>query len=461
MDSKLLSNENMSLKAKFLKYMIPSVVSMWVFSLYTMVDGIFVARGVGETALAAVNISMPFVNFIFALSLMFSTGASTIIAVYLGKKDIDSANKIFTMNTVVIIIFSLLIMGGVLLNLEKVATMLGATASTMDYVKHYLGIIVLFNGFFMVSYSLEVIIKTDGFPILATCGVIISAISNVVLDYLFIMVFHWGVMGAAIATGLSQVFSTVFFLIHFFRKNSTLNFSRFKFDFPEFKKIAFIGIPDSTTELSCGIVVMLFNLNIIKYIGEQGVVYYSIINYVNTLVLMTMMGIAQGMQPLVSYYFGAENSTNMKKLFKMSAIAGVIASAAFVVICHLIPDFIVGLFIDPIETAIFTEAIRVLQIYSYAFAFMGINVIVSAFFVSVERPGIAAVVSLGRGFFLILAALYLMIAILGGEGIWYSAILAEGTCMITAIVLYKTKIKAVYKDMKSPKVKKEKLNECY
>lgn len=218
MDSKLLSNENMSLKAKFLKYMIPSVVSMWVFSLYTMVDGIFVARGVGETALAAVNISMPFVNFIFALSLMFSTGASTIIAVYLGKKDIDSANKIFTMNTVLIIIFSLLIMGGVLLNLEKVATMLGATASTMDYVKHYLGIIVLFNGFFMVSYSLEVIIKTDGFPILATCGVIISAISNVVLDYLFIMVFHWGVMGAAIATGLSQVFSTVFFLVHFFRK---------------------------------------------------------------------------------------------------------------------------------------------------------------------------------------------------------------------------------------------------
>ena len=206
---------------------------------------------------------------------------------------------------------------------------------------------------------------------------------------------------------------------------------------------------------------MLFNLNIIKYIGEQGVVYYSIINYVNTLVLMTMMGIAQGMQPLVSYYFGAENSTNMKKLFKMSAIAGVIASAAFVVICHIIPDFIVGLFIDPTETAIFTEAIRVLQIYSYAFAFMGINVIVSAFFVSVERPGIAAVVSLGRGFFLILVALYLMIAILGGEGIWYSAILAEGTCMIIAIVLYKTKIKAVYKEMRLPKAKKENLNECY
>lgn len=455
MDSKLLYDDKMTLKAKFLRYVVPSVVSMWVFSLYTMVDGIFVAKGVGEIALASVNISMPFVNFIFALSLMFSTGASTIIAVYLGKKDIKSANKVFSLNTTVIIILSLIIMAVVLLNLEKVATFLGATNTTMEYVKHYLGIIVLFNGFFMVSYSLEVIIKTDGFPVLATCGVVISAISNVMLDYLFIIVFHWGVAGAAIATGLSQVFSTLFFLAHFLRKNSTLNFSKFKFDFPELKKIAFIGIPDSTTELSCGIVVMLFNLNIIKYIGEQGVIYYSIINYVNTLVLMTMMGIAQGMQPLVSFYFGAENPKNMKKLFKMSSISAVISSIVFVVICHIIPNFIVGLFIDPSETAILSEAIRVLQIYSYAFAFMGLNVIVSAFFVSVERPGIAAVVSLGRGFFLIIAALYVMIAILGGEGIWYSAVLSEAVCMIIAILLFKTKVKKVYNDMEKLKSNKK------
>lgn len=447
MDSKLLYDKRISLKTKFARYVIPSVVSMWVFSLYTMVDGIFVARGVGETALAAVNISMPFVNFIFALSLMFSTGASTVIAVYLGKKDIKTANKVFTLNTFVVTMLSFIIMGIVLLNLEKVATFLGATDSTMEYVKHYLGIIVLFNGFFMVSYSLEVVIKTDGFPAMATIGVIISAISNVVLDYLFIMVFHWGVQGAAIATGLSQVFSTVFFLIHFLRKNSTLNFSKFKFDLYELKKIAFIGIPDSTTELSCGIVVMLFNLNIIKYIGEQGVVYYSIINYVNTLALMTMMGIAQGMQPLVSFYFGAENSKNMKKLFKMSMISAVTSSIVFVLICQVMSKFIIGLFIDPSEIAIFSEGMRVLKIYSFAFAFMGVNVIISAFFVSVERPKIAAVISLGRGFYLIIAALYLMITIFGGAGIWYSAILSESTCMLIAIILYRLKIKSVYENM--------------
>lgn len=443
MDAKLLYDESISLRTRFLRYMIPSVVAMWVFSLYTMVDGIFVAKGVGETALAAVNISMPFINFIFAISLMFSTGASTIIAVHLGRKDIKSANQVFSMNTAVIVILSITIMALVHFNLDNIAYFLGATETTVEYVKNYLGIIALFNGFFIVSYSLEVIIKTDGFPAMATVGVIISAISNIVLDYIFIMHFHWGVQGAAIATGLSQVFSTVFFLTHFLRKNSTLNFSKFKIDFHDIKKIMFIGFPDSTTELSCGIVVMLFNINITKYIGEQGVVYYSILNYVNTLILMTMMGIAQGMQPLVSFYFGAEKTENMKKLLKMALKAVVVAAIASVAICMVLPGFIVGLFIDPSETVVFSEAVRVLKIYSISFLFMGFNVIISAFFVSVEKPSLATVISLGRGLVLVLAALFIMIAIAGGEGIWYSTILSEGVCMIIAFVILKMKINSV------------------
>lgn len=218
MDTKISINENMSLGKRFFKYLAPSVVAMWVFSLYTMVDGIFVSKGVGELALAAVNISMPFINFIFAVSLLFSTGASTIIAIYLGKKDIKSANEVFSFNLVSIIILSIIILAITFFNLDRLALFLGATESTIGMVKDYLGIIIFFNGFFIVSYSLEVIIKTDGFPILATVGVIISALTNIILDYLFVIEFGWGVKGAGIATGLSQVFSTIFFLIHFLRK---------------------------------------------------------------------------------------------------------------------------------------------------------------------------------------------------------------------------------------------------
>ena len=445
MDAKLLYDESISLRTRFLKYMGPSVVAMWVFSLYTMVDGIFVAKGVGETALAAVNISMPFINFIFAISLMFSTGASTVIAMYLGKKDIKSAKQVFNFNTFIVFMIGIIITIVATINLEKLAMFLGATETTLPYVKNYLGIIIYFNVFFIVSYSLEVIVKTDGFPALATMGVTISAISNMVLDYLFIMVFNWGVQGAAIATGLSQVFSTVFFLLHFLGKKSTLKFSKFKIDLKEMKRLMFIGFPDSTTELSCGIVVMLFNISITKYIGEQGVVYYSILNYVNTLILMTMMGISQGMQPLVSFYFGAEKVDSMKKLLKMAIKASVIAAIVSFAVCRILPDFIVGLFINPSETHIFAEGVRVLKIYAISFLFMGFNVIISAFFVSVEKPVFAAIVTLGRGLFMVVAALFITIAIAGGEGIWYSTIISESVCMITAFILLKLNLDKIMK----------------
>ncbi|MCC0784300.1 MATE family efflux transporter [Clostridioides sp. ES-S-0108-01] len=437
MDTKISINENMSLGKRFFKYLAPSVVAMWVFSLYTMVDGIFVSKGVGELALAAVNISMPFINFIFAVSLLFSTGASTIIAIYLGKKDIKSANEVFSFNLVSIIILSIIILAITFFNLDRLALFLGATESTIGMVKDYLGIIIFFNGFFIVSYSLEVIIKTDGFPILATVGVIISALTNIILDYLFVIKFGWGVKGAGIATGLSQVFSTIFFLVHFLRKNSTLNFSKFRVDFKTLRKIVFIGFPDSTTELSCGIVVLLFNLSLTKYIGENALIYYSVINYINTLVLMTMMGITQGMQPLTSFYYGAGNIDNVKKLLKMGIKSTVIASIAVFAICMAFSGTIVSLFIHPEETILFNEGIRVFKIFSISFLLVGINVIISGFFVSVEKPSISTVISLGRGLVIVVLSLISMILIFGGKGIWMTTIVSEFICLILSIVFLK------------------------
>ena len=237
-----------SLFKQFLRYLGPSVVAMWVFSLYTIVDGIFVSKGVGELALAAVNISMPFINFVFAISVLFSTGASTIIAMYLGKKDFENANEAFSLNLFTITILAIIITVTSILGLDYLAKVLGATPDTIGYVKDYLFIISLFNIFFIVSYSLEVIVKADGFPFLATIGVVISAITNIILDYIFVIKLGYGVKGAAVATGIAQVLSTVFFLSHFLRKKSTLRFVKFKFNFNTIKRIIFLGFPDCTSE---------------------------------------------------------------------------------------------------------------------------------------------------------------------------------------------------------------------
>ena len=212
----------MNLVSKFFKFTIPSIVSMWIFSLYTMVDGIFVAHGVGSHALGAVNLSMPFVSLIFTIGILLATGTSTVLSLALGQGDEDRARNYFNQNLAVVIVLSLALTAAVLLNLDRVAIFLGATGDLLPLVKEYVAIIACFSVFFTVSYNLEVQVKADGAPHVSTIGVLSCAIMNVVLDYVFVMHFHWGVWGAALATGLAQVTSTVVFVIYFIRHYSDI-----------------------------------------------------------------------------------------------------------------------------------------------------------------------------------------------------------------------------------------------
>ncbi|MEG0296187.1 MAG: MATE family efflux transporter [Clostridium sp.] len=428
-----------ALKKKFIKYLLPSVAAMWVYSIYTMVDGIFVGRGVGPTALASVNIAMPFINFIFAASILFATGASTLIAINLGKKNYKAANSIFTINLFSICAFSIIIMLFTYFNLESISLALGATENTLPYVMDYLKIILFFNGFFMVSYCLEVLAKTDGFPYLSIIGVSLSAITNILLDYIFVLELDLGVKGAAYATGISQLIATIFFIVHFTRSTSNLKIIKVKYDFSILKKILSIGFPDFITELTAGVVILLFNSAILKYIGENGIVTYSVICYVSTLVLMTMIGITQGMQPLTSYYFGKREKKTIHQLLTLSFKSILIASIGIFVICVTITPFIVSAFINPNETALFDYSVRAFKIYSFSFLLVGINILISGFFASITKPAIATGISILRGFIIITLCLFTLISVFGGDSIWYATIISEAICVIISLLLIKYK----------------------
>ena len=278
----------MDLMKRFFKFVVPSIVSMWIFSLYTMVDGVFVSRGVGEIALRAVNLSMPFTSFIFMLGILLATGTSTIISIALGQGDLERARGYFNQNLVVTGAASLLLTLLVLLNLDAVARFLGATPDTLVYVKEYVGTIAVFAVFFTVSYNLEVQVKANGAPHISTVGVISCALMNVVLDAVFVLVFHWGVWGAAFATGLAQVTSTAVFSGYFFTHRQRLRFQPFRWELSAYRRILPLGLSEGLNELSNGLVIFLFNHIILRVIGENGLTPYTIISYVNTLVLMTM-----------------------------------------------------------------------------------------------------------------------------------------------------------------------------
>ena len=421
---------------KFFKFVIPSIVSMWIFALYTMVDGMFVAWGVGERALASVNLSMPYVICIFSIGLLMATGTSTLISIALGQKKEEEASSLFSMNLVVLTIVSLVVTVLTFLFLEPLAVFLGASPDNLEYVKSYVGTIGAFAVFFILSYNMEALVKTDGTPVVSTIGVMVCGLTNVILDYVFVMVFHWGVWGAAFATGLAQVASTIIFFTYFARFRKKLCFRRFKWNPGVYKKIIPLGLANGFTELSGGLVVFLFNQIILRVIGESGIVSYTVISYINTLVLNTMAGIAQGMQPVTSYHYGAREFGQCRKLLKYSLLMEVIVSVVYVFVLELFPQIFVGAFLDRGEGELFAYTMRALRLYSLSFLFLGFNVVSAGYFTAVERPWQSFAVSAGRGLFFLAAALGVMVVLLGENGIWLSPVVSEFVCAILAAVFF-------------------------
>ena len=409
---------------------------MWIFALYTMVDGMFVAWGVGERALASVNLSMPYVIFIFSVGLMMATGTSTLISIALGQKKEDEAGSLFSMNLVVLTVISLAVTAVTFLFLEPIAVFLGASPDNLAYVKEYVGTIAAFAVFFILSYNMEALVKTDGTPVVSTIGVMACGLTNVALDYVFVMRFHWGVWGAAFATGLAQVASTAIFFLYFAKFRKKLRFRRFKWNLGAYRKIIPLGLSNGFTELSGGLVVFLFNQVILSVIGEPGIVSYTVISYINTLVLNTMAGIAQGMQPVTSYYYGAKEREKCQKLLKYSLVMELIVSVVYVLLLELFPRIFVGAFLDPADRALFDYTADALKMYSLSFLLIGFNVVAAGYFTAVERPWPSFFVSAGRGLFFLAGALALLVWLFGENGIWLSPVVSEVGCAVLAAVCF-------------------------
>lgn len=428
--------EGKSLKSDFLRFIIPSIIAQWVFTLYTMIDGIFVARGVGETALTAVNISMPFTMGLFSISILFAVGTSTVVAILLGKREKKQADEVFTQNIVFLAILSVILTAAVLIWLEPFAKFLGATENNLSYTMEYIGTLAPFTFGFILSYSFEILIKTDGYPKLATIYVTTGAVMNCILDYIFVIVLHKGVFGAAFATGISQVLVIFMYLKHFLGPKSTIKFSRFKMDFPLIIRQCRNGFSAGITEMSAGLTIFFFNWAILRYVGEEALVSYTIISYVNSIIIMSMAGIGQGFQPLVSYYYGKEQSKKYHKLFRYGMIAAAVVSVTAVAGCMVGADGIVSLFVAPEHTELRIYSVRVFRIFIISFLLAGYNVVAGGFFTSVERAGFATMISVGRGLVLLVGSLGLLTTLFGGEGIWWTPILSEGICFVmTAVML--------------------------
>ncbi|WP_278244164.1 MATE family efflux transporter [Fenollaria massiliensis] len=413
----------------------PSLSAMIIFSLYSMVDGFFVSKYVGVEALSAVNLSMPFINIVFALGIIAAVGSQTMCGVFIGRKNYMKANKIFSFNIKTVTIFSIILTVLFYFNMDTIARLLGATEELGPLVIEYLGHIVYFVPFLMISYNFEVMVKVDGFPRLAVATVITCGLSNVILDYVFVGLMGHGLAGAAVATGISQVISTVVYLIHFTVGKSNLEFVEVKFSFDTLKSIFSLGVGDFVSEVGIAMIVLFYNIFIIKFLGEKSIATFSVISYVNNLALTCFAGITQGTQPLLSYYYGKKDYDSLKKLFRLATAAIFVTGVVFLAASQLFPERIFRIFLD-VDKETLSYSVESLRKFSISFMITGFNVLIAAVCVSFLKPKYSVTINILRSFVTIYLALFVL-TMLEPTLIWFASALSEGVTLIFAYYFYR------------------------
>lgn len=422
--------EENSLLRQFTRFSLATVASLMVFSLYSVIDGLFVARGVGEYAMSAVNLVVPFINLLFSIAVIFAVGTSTIIAFYLGQRNGQNANRLFSQNITVLALLGIAISVLVLLFTGPFADLLGADPITLPYTLDYLRGLAPFAVCFMISYNLEVLVKTDGHPRLALVTVSIGCLTNCVLDYLAIFQWELGIWGAAVATGVSQLLTCIIYLTHFFGKHTTFHPVRFRMDWRIYKRLLPIGFSDGLTELCNGLMIFLFNRTILRCIGTDGLVAYTIIAYANTLVINITMGVSQGSQPLISFQNGRGNHAAIRKLLRYGLTSICIIALLCFSVLYLTAPALVNAYLADGDPSLKAFAVDAFRRYGLCYLPVGFNIFAAGFLTAMERPLPAVSISTGRGLVLQGSALLLLAETLGGSSIWFAPLCSELICLL-------------------------------
>ncbi len=415
-----------NLKKDYARFVVPTVVSLAVFSLYSMVDGIFVGRLIGPEALAAVNLGAPFLNILFSAAMLLAVGTGTRIAALLGEGRHDDADRLFTQNVVSAALLGVLITAVTVVFAEPICCLLGARGDTLADTKSYVGTLAWFSVFFILEYNLEVLVKTDGRPRLAMVTVICASVLNAVLDWYFIARLHWGIFGAAFATGLSQLLATCIFLAHFlFGKNRLLTLRRFRFDLRIYRELLPIGVPDGSVELCTAGMTWLYNRTILRFLGTAGVSAFTPVTYVNTVMLNVLTGASQGMQPLVSYHRGAGEPESCRKLLRCAVAAQAMMALVCFAVLQGFAGGVAGLFLDAGSMAIRDETVHILRRFACSYLVLGFNIVCAGYLTANERPGPALCITAGRGFAVQALMVLSLAALFGIEGVWWAPLAAE------------------------------------
>ncbi len=440
MNNKLSQNFSYT---KLLLFTLPTICMMIFTSIYTIVDGFFISNYVGKTAFAAVNLIWPALMILASLGFMVGSGGSAIVARLLGEKKQKEANQVFTMMFIFTLILGIItsILG--CLATPMVAKLLKASEGMFDTCVLYGRIINAFNFTFMLQYFFQCFFVSASKPKLGFIITVSAGIVNMILDALFIAIFNWGVAGAALATGIGQILGGFLPVIYFSRKNdSTLQFAKTKLDFNLILDACFNGSSELMSSISSSFVGILYNFQLMKYSGENGIAAYGVLMYTQMIFQAIYLGYTVGTNPIVSYNYGADNHKGLNNILTKSLKIIGISGICMFLLCFLLSEKIAHIFVGYDQTLmeITTNAFK---LYAFSFIFSGYNIYASGFFTSLGNGKVSAIISFLRSMLFQLIAIYTLPVILGLNGIWWAVTAAE-VCAIIISVLFITKLNKHY-----------------
>lgn len=408
----------------FLHYLLPAIFGTMVTSIYVLGDTIIIGKGIGTTAVAALNIALPIYNIYFGLGLLFGVGGSVLMSIARGRGDTPEADGYFSVSLLLCILSWLVCMVLCTVFMEDLAWLMGGTAETMPYIMDYVPCITWGMGAFFFSAYLQTFVRNDGAPKLAMNAVIAGGVTNIVLDYIFVFPMRLGMFGAALATVLGSVLSVLILLLHFFSKKNSLRFS-LKAVTPVFlKNITVNGFASFLLEISAGITIILFNLQILKYVGNTGVSVFGIICNTSLVIMGLCKGINQAAQPIISINHGAGLMERCHRVRGLSVVTSLIVCAFLVLAGIFAPEFFTYIFLNP-DAEILALSRTAIPVYFVGFLFLGINMVFICYFQAVMQSGYSLFLCLMRGCILVVGFVYLLPLFLDVTGIWLAFPAAE------------------------------------
>lgn len=421
-----------------LSFSLPAIIGMIANALYNVVDSIFVGRGVGSLALTAVTIAFPIMIMLMAFGMLIGIGATALVSIKLGQKKHDEAEKILGNAFAAMIIMGVLISFSMLYYIDPILRFLGATPDIFDYTKQFTTVILIGSVFQFISFGINNIIRAEGYPVISMATMLFSAGMNIILNPIFIFVFHWGIRGSALATIITQILVSAYIIYHFTygRSHLKLRWKYFKIERQVLLKIFAIGLSPFLLQMAASVTTFLFNNYLLVYGGEMAVAAMGVITRTTLMILMPIFGINQGAQPIIGYNYGAKKFDRVKRTLFLASIAATSICILGFGIIQLFSLQIIQLFNS--DQALIDIGVRGIRIYLIMLPIVGVQIIITNYFQAIGKASKAILLSLTRQVLFLIPLIIFLPQFFKLDGIWMAGPISDFMASLLAcILLYK------------------------